>query len=86
VNNVKEYTINGTERQIFPNPARSQFTVTNTENADIQLFNMVGQEVFHTYSQTENTVVEVGALPQGVYMLKVLQQDGSFSVRKVVKQ
>jgi len=72
--------------QIFPNPAQSQFTVTNTENTEIQLFNTVGQEVFRTHSQTESTVVEVGSLPQGVYMLKVVQKDGSFSVHKVVKQ
>ncbi|MCL2131388.1 MAG: T9SS type A sorting domain-containing protein [Lentimicrobiaceae bacterium] len=72
--------------KIFPNPAQSQFTVTNTENADIQLFNALGQEVFHTYSKEESTVVEVGSLPQGVYMLKVVQKDGSFSVHKVVKR
>jgi len=81
VNIVEPKAIN---RVVFPNPAQSQFTVTNTENTDIQLFNMVGQEVFRTYSKEESTVVEVGSLPQGVYMLKVLQKDGNFSVRKVV--
>ncbi|MCL2132329.1 MAG: T9SS type A sorting domain-containing protein [Lentimicrobiaceae bacterium] len=72
--------------QIFPNPAQSQFTVTNTENTDIQLFNTLGQEVFRTHSTEESTVVSVNSLPQGVYMLKVLREDGSFSVHKVVKQ
>ncbi|MCL2131251.1 MAG: leucine-rich repeat domain-containing protein [Lentimicrobiaceae bacterium] len=79
-------TVQTKKISVFPNPAQSQFTVKNTENADIQLFNTLGQEVFHTYSQEESTVVEVGSLPQGVYMLKVLREDGSFSVRKVVKQ
>ena len=83
---IKKIEKNASIVSVFPNPTRSQFTVTNTENTEIQLFNTLGQEVFRTHSTEENTVVEVGSLPQGVYMLKVVQKDGSFSVRKVVKQ
>ncbi|MCL2132230.1 MAG: T9SS type A sorting domain-containing protein, partial [Lentimicrobiaceae bacterium] len=83
---ISEIEKNVSVVSVFPNPAQSQFTVTNTENTEIQLFNTLGQEVFRTHSTEENTVVEVGSFPQGVYMLKVLQQDGSFSVHKVVKQ
>ena len=39
--------------QIFPNPARSQFTVNNTDNADLYLYNIVGQEVLRTYSKAK---------------------------------
>jgi hypothetical protein len=68
---------------VFPNPARSQFTVTNVENASLQLYNMAGQEVLRTYSKEENTVVNVDLLPQGIYVLKVLK-GGIFSTYKVV--
>jgi hypothetical protein len=78
----------GTERapslpQIFPNPARLQFTVTNTENASLYLYNMVGQEVLQTYSTEENTVINVNTLPQGLYVLKVVK-NGVLSTYKVV--
>jgi len=68
---------------IFPNPARSQFTVTHTENASLQLYNMVGQEVLHTQSTNENTIINVSTLPQGLYMLKVVK-DGTVKMYKVV--
>ena len=69
--------------QVFPNPAQTHFTVTNTENATLHLYNMVGQEVLRTYGTGENTVIDVGLLPQGVYVLKVVK-DGSLSVYKIV--
>jgi hypothetical protein len=69
--------------KIYPNPAKSQFTVTNVENASLYLYNIVGQEVFSTYSTEENTVVNVNSLPQGVYVLKVVK-NGVSSVCKIV--
>jgi len=68
---------------VFPNPARSQFTVTHTENASLQLYNMVGQEILHTQSIDENTIINVSTLPQGLYMLKVVK-DGAVSMYKIV--
>ena len=71
------------KRTVFPNPARSQFTVTNTKNASLQLYNMVGQEILHTQSTEENTIINVSTLPQGLYMLKVVK-DGAVKIYKVV--
>jgi hypothetical protein len=82
VNNVKEHAANSV-RQVFPNPAQTQFTVTNTENANLQLYNIVGQEVLRTYGKEENTVVNVDFLPQGMYVLKVLK-GGVFSTHKIM--
>ena len=82
VNNVKEYTINATERHVFPNPAKTHFIVTNTENASLRLYNMVGQEVLRAYGKEENTVIDVNSLPQGVYVLKVMK-DNNPSVHKI---
>ena len=67
---------------VFPNPAQTQFTVTNTENATIQLFNMLGQEILQVNSTEENTVINVDFLPQGIYVLKVLK-DNNPSVHKI---
>ena len=67
---------------VFPNPALSQFTVTNVENANLQLYNMAGQEVFRTYSKEERMVIPIDFLPQGVYLLKV-EKDSFSTVHKV---
>jgi len=81
--NIVETDYIASPRQIFPNPARSQFTVTNTENASLQLYNMVGQEILHTQSTEESTIINVSTLPQGLYMLKVVK-DGAVRMYKVV--
>jgi CDP-diacylglycerol pyrophosphatase len=60
-----------------------QFTVTNTENAEIQLFNILGQKVLQTHSTEENTVISTASFPQGVYVLKVIK-DNISTVHKVV--
>jgi hypothetical protein len=68
---------------VFPNPARSQFTVANAENASLQLYNMSGQEVLRIHNKGKNTVVNVDFLSEGIYVLKVLK-DGVFSTHKIV--
>ena len=67
---------------VYPNPAQTQFTVTNTENTDIQLFTVLGQKVLQTYGKEENTVIHTASLPQGMYVLKVVKDNSSF-VHKV---
>ena len=67
---------------IYPNPAQTQFTVTNTENAEIQLFDFWGQKVLQTDCTEKNTVINTVSLPQGVYVLKVAR-GGVFTVHKV---
>ena len=70
---------------IYPNPTRSQFMVTNTKNAELYLYNILGQEVMRTYSAEENTVINVDFIPQGLYVLKVVK-DGSLSAHKIIIQ
>jgi len=70
------------ELGVYPNPAKEHFTVTNAENAEIQLYNMLGQKVLQTHSTEENTVINTASLPQGLYVLKVLKDNRSV-VRKI---
>ena len=63
------------EISVFPNPAQSHFTVTNTENANLTLYNILGQKVKQVVGEGENTVIYTEDLPQGIYMLKVEKGD-----------
>jgi len=71
---VKEFPLE-TEIKVFPNPAQSQFTVTNTENANIYLYNILGQEVKQVVGKEENTTIYTDNLPAGMYILKVLKEN-----------
>ena len=63
------------EISVFPNPAQSHFTVTNTENANLTLYNILGQKVKQVVGEGENTVIYTEDLPQGIYLLKVEKGD-----------
>lgn len=68
---------------VFPNPAQSQFTVTNTENATLQLYNILGQQVREVKSMEKNTMINTAGLSAGIYILKV--QKGNAVVSKKVQ-
>ena len=80
--NIVETPLMASLRRVFPNPARSHFTVTNTTNANLYLYNMVGQEVWRAYSTDVETHCNA-SLPQGMYVLKV-EKDGVLSTHKIV--
>jgi hypothetical protein len=80
--NIQEIENNPNLISVYPNPAKTQFTVTNTANASLQLYNMLGQEVLSISSREENTTINVDFLPQGVYVLKVVK-DKDLSVHKI---
>ena len=71
---------------VYPNPATNNFTVNlgNDEKANIQLFNIVGQQVY-SENITGSAQVSVANLHSGVYMLKVNQNGKSYTTKVVVK-
>jgi hypothetical protein len=79
-NNIQEHNLNSIS--IFPNPANSQFTITNTENATICLYNTLGQKVKQVTSTEENTLIQTDNLPAGIYVLKV-EKENAVVTRKI---
>ena len=71
---------------VYPNPATNNFTVNlgNDEKANIQLFNIVGQQVY-SETFTGSTKVNVANLHSGVYMLKINQNGKSYTTKVIVK-
>ena len=75
-----------TNPTVYPNPATNNFTVNlgNDEKANIQLFNIVGQQVY-SETITGSAQVNVANLHSGVYMLKVNQNGKVYTTKVVVK-
>jgi hypothetical protein len=67
---------------VFPNPAQSQFTVTNAQNAVLRLYNTLGQEVLQTHSKEKNVIIDISDLSQGLYVLKI-KKENAILTRKV---
>jgi hypothetical protein len=82
-----EVNINALETEekyisVFPNPAQSQFTVTNVKDAVLRLYNTLGQEVVCIRNEKENAIINTNHLPQGLYVLKV-EKENAVLTRKV---
>lgn len=71
---------------VYPNPATNNFTVNlgNDEKANIQLFNIVGQQVY-SETITGTAQVNVANLNSGVYMLKINQNGKVYTTKVIVK-
>ena len=71
-----------TETSIYPNPASQNITITNVENADIEIANALGQVVYANENASGNISIDVRNFTNGTYFVKV---NGSVSKINVVK-
>jgi hypothetical protein len=79
--------INNINRQlfsVFPNPANNNLTIKN-ENVpikDVCLYNLMGQKVKQVFINSNETTLDVSALPAGMYIAKIKTEEGMLT-RKV---
>jgi Secretion system C-terminal sorting domain len=67
--------------KIYPNPVSNTLTVENTEGGTFEVINLLGQQVLTGKTPFGGRGLDVSALPQGTYVLKV-----GTEVAKFVKQ
>lgn len=66
---------------IYPNPAHDFVTVGTHGRASVQIFNAVGQLML----TTEETVINVSGLPEGVYIVRIDMGDMNITKRLIIK-
>ncbi|MFW5768182.1 MAG: choice-of-anchor J domain-containing protein [Bacteroidota bacterium] len=60
---------------VFPNPANNNVTVENAENADISIYNMVGQKVVSEKAKSNRESINISDLSEGTYMIRIENGD-----------
>ena len=77
------------ELNIFPNPSSTQITIelphNPKKNTHLSIYNLNGQQLITQAITAPKTVVDVSALPSGVYFVKVVD-DERVMMGKVIKQ
>jgi hypothetical protein len=68
---------------LYPNPAKQNVTVRAPLGATFELFNAMGQEVMEVKIETQETEIGLGALPVGIYTVRVGNGHSVF-VKKLV--
>ncbi len=70
---------------VFPNPSTGNFSITGiAKNSLIEVYNVIGERV---YSQSDATAqINVRDLRKGIYLLKVISEDGSITNHMIVTE
>ncbi len=66
---------------VYPNPARDRIVIEGEEVCSVQVYNALGQMVKTVQDTNE---ISVAGLPEGVYLLKVTEADGTNRICRVV--
>ena len=72
----------GSSVVLYPNPTHSQVTVMGTGIELIEVFNMQGQRVL----MEESEVIDLSALANGLYLIRVIMVDGQIGHGMVTKK
>src|SRR5690606_15962156 len=70
---------------IYPNPAQHFINIQDLENrmTSVHIYNSLGQEVLKSGNQKE---LDIRALPSGAYFVRIQSSDGSFFVKRILKE
>ena len=72
------------ETSVYPNPATNYFSVKNIKNAEIQLFNILGVEVFTSQSTEYECIIDCSTWENGLYFLQITKEDGTIQQSKLI--
>ncbi len=76
--------------QLYPNPTHDNLSIaldlSKVQGASLSIHNLTGQKVLELASLRGETVVDLGHLPSGVYMVRVTGTNKAGITRKIVKQ
>lgn len=75
--------------KIYPNPVSNTFTVEVQQPhtfKSIDVYNLTGQQVMSLQINATKTAIDAGALPQGLYLYKVLLDNNEVVIGKFLKE
>ena len=73
---------------LYPNPARSTFTISTKENITIDyvsIFNILGERVAQSAASLNNQY-DVSGLASGLYVIRITDDKGGFATKKLMKK
>ncbi len=72
---------------IYPNPTYTSVTISATSKINhITITNLIGQIIYTQAYDIEKAEVNIAGLPDGVYIVRVTDNEGKTTMNKIVKQ
>ena len=70
------------ETRLYPNPTSGQFTVEGANVARVQVYNLVGQQVYEAKGQVVN--IDANQWNKGIYLVAITNRNGAVETKKLV--
>ena len=67
---------------IYPNPTTGLLSITTDDFGHAEIYDLTGRLM----KQSKQTTIDLGRLPQGLYVVKIFDHSGNSIIRKVIKQ
>ncbi len=84
-NTVTDASLND-KISLTPNPTTGLVTIAGENLRQAEVVNMLGQKILSVQGEGNELRIDMGALPAGVYIVNVTDEEGWKCVRKVVKE
>ena len=68
---------------LYPNPANGAVTIANAENAQVTVFNILGQKTMETNNISNSETIDVSNLQAGTYFVRIAKE-GQTTVEKLI--
>jgi hypothetical protein len=78
-------TFNKSKFSIFPNPSTGMVKIITENPVDVSVVDVLGKEVFASKNNTSNATIDLSSLQKGVYMIKAVGENGSFTEKLILK-
>src|ERR1051326_6580880 len=74
---------NEEEINIFPNPSEGKFNLSISQSANLKIYNLFGECMYHQIATSPNFQVDFSSQPSGIYFVKIQNDKKSFT-RKII--
>ena len=81
VDGTPEQVSNKVHMNLFPNPAVDQLNITLNSNAEIVIYNIMGQKVMNQQGHAGANSINVSSLSSGVYFVNAGNDTQKFIVK-----
>jgi len=70
---------------VYPNPVQNELVIENAENCTVQIYDLVGKELYSGIINQNKETVNTSYLSSGTYFLEITCSNGERVIKKIVK-
>ncbi len=75
-----------TKVTIYPNPSNSIFNIAIDKNATVEVYDIIGKQIFSKNLFTGENTIDLAAYEKGIYLAKITNQENQTKTIKLIKE